>query len=152
MLAGILPFFGSVTTIERVHKVCHSPVFQSLLQTEIRSSVMASSPAWTCSADMLFSLANFPIFSALTVASILSLNPNKHNGLSYPYTLGEPICRERGSGVFFHFFVLFEIEISVSKQWRPWSDAALCGVWFRTALFAYVPQKGRQGLYWLKWR
>ena len=35
------------------------------------------------------------------------------------------------------------IEIPLSKQWRPGSDAASCGVWSRSALFAYVPQKGR---------
>ena len=45
---------------------------------------------------------------------------------------------------FFFIFVLFVIENPVSKQWRPWSDAALCGVWSGSALFAYVPQKGRQ--------
>ena len=26
-------------------------------------------------------------------------------------------------------FILFRIDIPVSKQWRPWSDAAFCGVW-----------------------
>ena len=40
-------------------------------------------------------------------------------------------------------FNQISIEYSVSKQWRPWSDATLCGVWFGSALFAYVPQKGR---------
>ena len=51
--------------------VGHSPVFQILLQTVVRMSIMASSPAWTNSAGMLSMLADFPIFSALTAASTL---------------------------------------------------------------------------------
>ena len=39
------------------------------------------------------------------------------------------------SGVIFHF-ILFRIEIPVSKQWRPWSGAAFCGIWSGFALFA----------------
>ena len=38
----------------------------------------------------------------------------------------------------YHMYVLFLIEIHVSKQWRPWSDAAFWGVWSGSALFAYV--------------
>ena len=34
---------------------------------------------------------------------------------------------------------LFLIEIPLSKQCRAWSDAAECGVWSVSALFAYVP-------------
>ena len=45
-----LPFFGSVITREWVHVVSHSPVFQILLQTEVRMSIMASPPVWTNSA------------------------------------------------------------------------------------------------------
>ena len=52
--------------------VSHSPVFQILLQIEVRMSIMASSPAWTNSAGMLSTLADFPIFSALTAASTSS--------------------------------------------------------------------------------
>ena len=42
------------------------------------------------------------------------------------------------------FFISIKIstEHSVSKQWRPWSDAAYCGVWSGTTLSARVPQKG----------
>ena len=40
-------------------------------------------------------------------------------------------------------FIQIPIEHSVSKQWRTWSDAALCGVGSGYALFANVPQKGR---------
>ena len=43
-------------------------VFQILLQIAIRMSIMAS-PAWTNSAGMLSTSADFPIFSALTAAS-----------------------------------------------------------------------------------
>ena len=30
---------------------------------------------------------------------------------------------------------------TICKQWRPWSDAAFCGVWSGSALFAYNPLK-----------
>ena len=51
--------------------VGHSPVFQILLQIAVRISIMAS-PAWTNSAGMLSTPADFPIFSALTAASTSS--------------------------------------------------------------------------------
>ena len=44
----------------------------------------------------------------------------------------------------FSIFIQILIENSASKQWRSWSDATFCGVWSWSALFAYVPQKGRQ--------
>ena len=49
--------------------VGHSPVFQNLLQIEVRMSIMAFPPAWTNSAGMLSTPADLPIFSALTAAS-----------------------------------------------------------------------------------
>ena len=52
--------------------VGHSPVFQILLEIEVRMSVMASPPSWTNSAGMLSRLADFPIFSTLTAASTSS--------------------------------------------------------------------------------
>ena len=54
------------------HVVGHSPVFQILLQIVVRMSIMASPPAWTNSAGMLSTPADFPIFSALTAASTSS--------------------------------------------------------------------------------
>ena len=52
--------------------VAQSLVFQILLQTEVRMSIMVSPPAWTYSAGMLSMPADFPIFSALTAASTSS--------------------------------------------------------------------------------
>ena len=52
--------------------VGHSPVFQISLQIVVRMSIMASPPAWTNSAGMLSTPADFPIFSALTAASTSS--------------------------------------------------------------------------------
>ena len=49
--------------------VGHSPVFQIVLQIAVRMPIMASPPAWTNSAGMLSTQADFPIFSALTAAS-----------------------------------------------------------------------------------
>ena len=52
--------------------VGHSPVFQILLQIEVRMSIMASPSACTNSAGMLSTPADFPIFSALIDASTFS--------------------------------------------------------------------------------
>ena len=53
--------------------VDHSPVFQILLQIVVSMSIMASPPTWTNSAGMLSTIADFPIFSVLTAASLLPL-------------------------------------------------------------------------------
>ena len=50
--------------------------------------------------------------------------------------------------VFFIFIQNYR-EHSVSKQWRPCSGAAFCGIWIGFELFAYVPQKRTLGLYGL---
>ena len=39
------------------------------------------------------------------------------------------------------YFFLILLDISVSKQWRPWSDAVFCCVWSGSTLFAYVLDK-----------
>ena len=52
--------------------VGHTPVFQILLQTEVRMSIMVFPPAWTNSAGMLSTPVDFPIFGALTAASTSS--------------------------------------------------------------------------------
>ena len=52
--------------------VGHSPVFQILLQIAVRMSIMVSPPAWTNSAGMLSTPADFPIFSVLNTASTSS--------------------------------------------------------------------------------
>ena len=47
----------------------------------------------------------------------VDINPNKPNGFSHPYTMGESMFHLRGgvSGVFFHC-VLFVIENPLSEQ------------------------------------
>ena len=52
--------------------VGHSPVFQILLQIAVRMSIMTSPPAWTNSAGMVSTPADFSIFSAVTAASTSS--------------------------------------------------------------------------------
>ena len=52
------------------------------------------------------------------------------------------------SGVLF-IFILFQIDIPVSKQWRHWSDTAFCSIWSGSTLFAYVSKNGTLGLYGL---
>ena len=46
----------------------------------------------------------------------------------------------------FIFFISFIDEIPLYKQNSPRWDAAFCGVTSGSMLYAYVPQKGRQGL------
>ena len=71
------------------------------------------------------------------------------NGLSHPYQLNQSIFHLRGVFKRFFIFIIFQIEIPMSKQCRPWSDAAFYGVWSGSALFAYVPKNGTTGLYGL---
>ena len=68
------------------------------------------------------------------------INPHLPSGPICPYHLDESISNFKVSGVLFLFFIISRIDIPVSKQWRPWSDAAFCGGWSGSALFAYVPK------------
>ena len=52
--------------------VGQSPVFQILLQIEVRMSIMASPPAWINSVGMLCTATGIPIISALTAAATSS--------------------------------------------------------------------------------
>ena len=61
--------------------VGHSPVFQVLLQIEVRMSIMASPPAWTNSAGMLSTPANLPIFrSSCVCLTMVLVRPNMAAG------------------------------------------------------------------------
>ena len=66
---------------------------------------------------------------------VLNFNPYMTNGLFSPYQLNETISKIRGCLVHFSTLILFFIEFPVSKQCRPWSVAAFCGVWSESALF-----------------
>ena len=65
----MLPFLRSVLTKNWVHRVGHFPVCQILLQIIVRTVVTSSPPAWTSSAWMLSTQADFPFFSVCTAAS-----------------------------------------------------------------------------------
>ena len=52
-----------------VHGVGHSPVCQILLQIVVRAVITSSPPAWTSSAGMLWTPADFPFFSDCAAAS-----------------------------------------------------------------------------------
>ena len=52
-----------------VHGVGHSLVCQILLQIVVRAVITSSPPAWTSSAGMLSTPADFPFFSDCTAAS-----------------------------------------------------------------------------------
>ena len=64
-----LTFLGNVMTKDRVHGVGHSPVCQILSQIVMRAVITSSPPAWTSSAGVLSTPANFPFFSDCTAAS-----------------------------------------------------------------------------------
>ena len=71
---GLNPFIPIFLILESIpfDVVGHSPVFQILLQIEVRISIITSPPAWTNSAVMLSTPADFPIFSTLTATSTSS--------------------------------------------------------------------------------
>ena len=56
-------------TKDWVHGVGHSPVCQILLQIVVRAVITSSPPAWTSSAGMLSTPADFLYFSGCTAAS-----------------------------------------------------------------------------------
>ena len=56
-------------TKDWVHGVGHSPVCQILLQIVVRAVITSSPPAWTSSAGMLSTPADFPFFNVCTAAS-----------------------------------------------------------------------------------
>ena len=56
-------------TKDWVHGVGHSPVCQILLQIVVRAVITSSPPAWTSSAGMLSTPADFPFFNDCTAAS-----------------------------------------------------------------------------------
>ena len=60
---------GSVVTKDWVHGVSHSPVCQILLQIVVRAVITSSPLAWTSSAGMLSTPADFPYFNDCTAAS-----------------------------------------------------------------------------------
>ena len=51
------------------HGVGHSPVCQIWLQIVVRAVITSSPPAWTSSAGMLSTPADFPFFNDRTAAS-----------------------------------------------------------------------------------
>ena len=65
------------------------------------------------------------------------------------YQMDKSISIFKGCWMVFFIFIWILIEHSVSKQWRNWSDAAICGIWCGSALFADVPKKSMLGLYGL---
>ena len=56
-------------TKDWVHGVGHSPVCQILSQIVMRAVITSSQPAWTSSAGMLLTPADFPFFNDCTAAS-----------------------------------------------------------------------------------
>ena len=56
-------------TKDWVHGAGHSPVCQILLQIVVRAVITSSPPAWTSSAGMLSTPADFPFFNDCTAAS-----------------------------------------------------------------------------------
>ena len=84
------------------------------------------------------------VFTKNQVGVFGVVNLHLPNALSHPYQLDESIFHLRAVWWTFLIFIIFLIDIPLSKQCWPWSDAAFCGVWSRSALFAYVPKMGRQ--------
>ena len=58
-------------TKDRVHRVGHSPVCLILFQIVVRAVVTSSLPAWTSSAGMLSTPADFPFFNDILQPPLL---------------------------------------------------------------------------------
>ena len=77
-------------------------------------------------------------------------NPHLPSGLVHPYqSIGRIHFQFEGCLVYFFIFILFQIDIPVGKQWRPWSDAVFCSIWSGSELFFLCPKNGMLGLYGL---
>ena len=94
-----------------------------------------STSDWPIDSDILCN-------KSLPVRFYFDFNPFMHNGISHCYQFDQCISISRVVGLYF-ILIQILIEQSVSKQWIPWSDAAICGVWSGSALFAIYPQEGR---------
>ena len=82
------------------------------------------------------------IFLQTAVSKTKNINPHLPSRPVHPYQLEESISNFGGVWHTFFIFILFRIDVPVSKQWSPWSDAMFCGVWSGSALFAYIPKMG----------
>ena len=71
-----------------------------------------------------------------------TVNPLYTGGLFHCYMLDENICNFRGVRLSFFRNLYKKNGCMFCKQWRPWSDAAFCGIWSGSALFAKVPILG----------
>ena len=71
------------------------------------------------------------------------------NRFSHNIYWKSPISILGTSGCEIYIF-LGKNDLTVCKQWRPWSDAAFCGVWSGSALFANYPFTGLPTIQWVK--
>ena len=62
-------FLGKCDDKDWVYGTGHSPVCQILLQIVVKALITSSPPAWTSSAWMLLTPADFPFFNDCTAAS-----------------------------------------------------------------------------------
>ena len=83
-------------------------------------------------------------FWVYNIMTVIKCDMNTYlNRWSHDTELDQAIFHSTDSSMVFFIFIQILIEDSVGKQWRPWSDAAFCRVWAGSALFTYVPLKGR---------
>ena len=78
-----------------------------------------------------------------------SLHPYVPSGLFHPYHWEESISKLGCLVDIFFIFILFQIEIHVSKHCRSWSDATFCNVWSGPTLFALFQKRDGRHI-WVK--
>ena len=76
----------------------------------------------------------------------ISLNPFMPSGLFYLKSLDRSISNRRGVWVVFIITIFFRNSYILCKQCWPWSDAAFCGVWSGSTVFANVSFYGTLGI------
>ena len=114
--------------------VGHSPVFQILLQIEVRMSITASPPAWTNSAGMISTPADFPIFSALT--AVPCQRPCDGLSLTWSQTPEDRFSRDVAHILMSHFLAVVLVESSMRINWTsPFVILGVLGVFVSTFLF-----------------
>ena len=111
---------------------CRIPVeyLKFILANRVEDSFRKERPINNLSTDQT-TIAKFHIYMVLRFLYAIT----HISWMEFPIIINWTIPFHR---LYFLFLLKLLIELSVSKQWRSWSD-----VWSGSALFVYVPQKGR---------
>ena len=95
-------------------------------------------PLWRC---IVLLWITWYLNTRFVLLWVTSLTHCRLNRLSHTIYWKSPISILGTYGYEIYIF-LEKNGLTISKQWRPWSDAAFCSIWSGSALFASYPFKG----------